>query len=248
MGENGGVAEAVEDELATGFDLVLAHGLQQFGAGWGERMVRGLAKVGLQALPRGECDSVLLNEAAEGTAEAFVAETAGEEGEVDVAGGFVPGAEGAGGDVLPNAFGGAAEPGKFPVMDDAGAVGGEVGEKTAIEQLVQEELAAVFDEVGAVDDKHGCISLPRAEDAVGALLDLGVDGVGDGVRAIRGFDEHVGELAQAVALGEGQDPQPGEIERVGWDWHVRAGLTRGQVREGEVQLAITIPAGPTCQG
>jgi hypothetical protein len=109
-GEDGGGAPAMEEEEAPGFELVGAHGLEELGARGGKRVGGLAAEVGFEGFGRGEGEAVFLDEAAEGFAVAFGTESADEEGEVDVAAGFVPGAKGAGGDVFADAFGGAAEP------------------------------------------------------------------------------------------------------------------------------------------
>src|SRR5438046_449880 len=110
----------------AGRNHVLAHGAEEIGAGGRER-VRGLFAQGrFEFLRLRKNRAVLVDEATEGTAEALTVNAADQEREMDVAAGFVPGAEGAGSDVLADALGGAAEEREFPIVNDACAVGGEM--------------------------------------------------------------------------------------------------------------------------
>src|SRR3954467_8575618 len=113
VGEHAGVAPPVQYDHWAGRDHVLAHGAEEIGTSGGERM-RGLfAHRFFQFLRFRKNRAILIDEAAERPTEAFAVDAADEQGEMDVAPSFVPGAEGAGGDVVTNAFGGAAEEGEF---------------------------------------------------------------------------------------------------------------------------------------
>ena len=57
---------------------------------------------------------------------------------MDVAAGFVPGAEAAGGDVIADTLGGAAEEREFPIVNDARAVCGEMGHPAMIEKTIKQ--------------------------------------------------------------------------------------------------------------
>ena len=75
---------------------------------------------------------------------------------------LVPGAERAGGHVLLDALGRGAEPGVFPVVDRAGAVGGQVGQPAAGHHPLEDPRGAVAQQVGAVDQHHGRAAAARA--------------------------------------------------------------------------------------
>ena len=124
-----------------GREPVGEHGVQQFGPGRRQRVRRLVAQRLLQRLGRGQGHAVLADEAAEAAAIAFAAQRAGQQRQMDAAAGFVPGAEGAGGDILPDAFLGAAEEGEFPIVNGAGAVGGEVGDPAVLDEPVDDAHA-----------------------------------------------------------------------------------------------------------
>ena len=70
---------------------------------------------------------------------------------MDAAASFSPGAESASGNVFLHAFLGAPEKGKFPVVNGARAVGGEMGNRTAFDEPVDDAQGAVFDQVRTVE-------------------------------------------------------------------------------------------------
>ena len=70
-----------------------------------------------------------------------------EHGEIQVASRLVPGPECAGRGVLADRFAGGALKGEFPVVDNAGPLGGQVGGQAGLDQTVQKRPAAVLDQV-----------------------------------------------------------------------------------------------------
>ncbi|MFM1942452.1 MAG: hypothetical protein RI897_1434 [Verrucomicrobiota bacterium] len=138
---------------------------------------------------------------------------------MDIPAGFVPGAEGSGGDVIADAFGGLALEGVFPVVDDAGAVGGDMGEESTLEHLVDDELGAVFYEVCSVDEHDGGVAMVGFTDGLGAGFDLLADEVVAWGWGLGGFDQNILEFREATALGEGEGFDLGEVDGVGLGWH-----------------------------
>src|SRR5688500_5677688 len=151
-GEDGGVFPAVFKVVATLWNDFGFNQCEELEAGcvkwifwkggdelaeWG--VVRQISAIGF-------------NETTKCAAVAFSAKRPIVESDMNVARGFVPGAEGAGGDVLFDAFGRATEPGEFPVVDGAGAVGGEVGDPAVGHHFVEEKRGAVAEEMRAVDE------------------------------------------------------------------------------------------------
>ena len=210
--EHAAVAVRVRDDVLAGLEAEALDGLEQVGARGGERV----AWLGLNLLRQlglgGDERAVLVDELAERLAVAEAAHGPGQQREVDEAPRFVPGAEVAGGDVVADALGGAAQPGKFPVVNRPGPVGREVRKEAAVEHLAEEELPAVLHEVRAVDEHHGCVAFERGLDVLRATLDeRGVevaDGRGRGGR----LDEHLVHGAHALALREREDADFGEVE------------------------------------
>ena len=143
--------------------------------------------------------AILIDEAAERPTEAFAVDAADEQGEMDVAPSFVPGAEGAGGDVVTNAFGGAAEEGEFPIVNDAGAIRSEMRHPAVIEKAVEQQLAAVLNEMGPVNEHHARSMLKGGFDLCGAKADGFLKRISDGRRLVRGLDEDLFHLAHALA-------------------------------------------------
>src|SRR5437879_5196505 len=121
-----------DDELVGG-KLVLEHGLEELGARSREGIGGFVANQFFKRSPRGKNDTVFLNEPAETAAIALVSQRAGEKRKMNGTPRFVPGAERAGGDILADAFFSAPQEGEFPVMNGAGAVGGQVSDPAFFE-------------------------------------------------------------------------------------------------------------------
>jgi hypothetical protein len=102
-----------------------------------------------------------VDEAAQALSVTFAMRRAGEQGELNIAAGFVPGAECAGGDVFADALLGAAEKGEFPIVNRACAIGRQVCDPTAFDEGIHDALNAVFDEVRAVHQDHAGIAFAR---------------------------------------------------------------------------------------
>ena len=94
---------------------------------------------------------------------------------MDIAAGFVPGAEIALGDAFANALRRPAEPGIFPVVDGRGAVGGQVGQPALRHHSFEDQGGAIAEEMGAVDQHDGCLPPLGGDDGPG----LGFDGGGN---------------------------------------------------------------------
>ena len=161
--------------IAAGRPALLAHGPQQVGPGRGERMGRLGGDGGGQLVGVGQRGAVFVDEPAQRTAVAEAVERAGHQGQVDVGGRLVPGAERAAGDVHLDALGRGAEPGVFPVVDRAGAVGGQVRQPAAGHHPFEDAGRAVAEQVGAVDQHHRRPALAGGADLVGAVADSGGD-------------------------------------------------------------------------
>ena len=101
---------------------------------------------------------------------------------MDVRRGLVPGAERAGGDVLLDGFGRCAEPGVFPVVDRAGAVGRQVRQPAAGHHSLEDPRGAVAQQVGAVDQDDGGAALAGGADLLRAVVDDGGEMLGAGGR------------------------------------------------------------------
>ena len=135
-GEDAGIFPRVRNLVTAGGEVVSAHGGKQFSVSG-----RGIV---FQCSWIGEGHAVFLDKSADAFAEAFAARGPGEHGEVYVVAGFVPRAEGAGGDIGADALGAAAVVRPFPVMDYARAVGGEMGEPATGHEAVEDFMGAVF--------------------------------------------------------------------------------------------------------
>ena len=83
---------------------MLAHGVEQLGPCRGERVCRFLAQALFEFIRLREDRAVLVDKSAERAAKAFGSHAADEQRKMDVAAGFVPRAEGAGCDVIADAF------------------------------------------------------------------------------------------------------------------------------------------------
>ena len=150
--------------MAAGGKAMSSHGGKEFGVG-GDG-------VSFQPGRIRERDSVFLDEAADALAKALTAGGTGKNGEVKVAPGLVPRAEGSGGDVGANTLGGAAVVGPFPVVDDASSIGGQVSEPAAFHESVENLVGAVLDEVRAIDKHDAGVLLTGSAEGAGALGNL----------------------------------------------------------------------------
>ena len=111
-----------------------------------------------------QCHAVFRDELAQGPPVANSGHARREQGDVDVAARLVPRAEAAVGDAVADAFRGAAQPGIFPVVDRAGAVGGQVREPTLGHQGLEDPRGPVPQKVRAVDEHHrGAAAAGRAD-------------------------------------------------------------------------------------
>ena len=72
---------------------------------------------------------------------------AGQNGQVQVAARLLPGAEGAGGGVLADRFARVPLEGEFPIVNDAGALGGQMGRQAGFDQAIHQRAGAVFHKV-----------------------------------------------------------------------------------------------------
>ena len=195
-------------------DGVLAwHGAwREFGAGGGER--RG----GSELDARGEVgeiwqfDAILADETPERFAVAFAAEAADEQGDGEVAAGLVPRAEIAVSDAALDAFRGAAEPGKFPIVDGARAIGREVRDPAIREQALDERRGAIAGKVRAVDEHDGGAAPPGGANFFRAIGDGVLLRRGDGWKRRIGGDEDLIDQGEAIALRERQHLKLGEVE------------------------------------
>src|SRR2546427_9223656 len=83
--------------------------------------------------------AVMVDKPSKRTAEAFAIDASDQQCEMNVAAGFVPGAEAAGGDVIADTLGGAAEEREFPIVNDACAVRGQVRHPAVIEDMIEQQ-------------------------------------------------------------------------------------------------------------
>ena len=132
---------------------------------------------------------------------------------MDVAARFVPGAEAALGDAVADAFRRAAQPGIFPIVDRAGAVGGQVREPALGDQGIDDSCRPVFHEVRAVDQHHrgaalaGCANLGRQ------IVERGRQARVQRARRGGRIDEDLLHAREALALGQRIDADLTEIQR-----------------------------------
>lgn len=124
---------------------------------------------------------------------------------MDVTAGFVPGAKGAGGDVFADAFFRAAEEGKFPIVNGAGAVGREVGDPAALDEGIDDAVRAIFHEMRAIHENDAGIARAGGGDFFGAIENERFDFGRAGRRSFCRIDQDFFDGAKAAALGEGQD-------------------------------------------
>jgi hypothetical protein len=80
------------------------------------------------------------------------------------------------------------------------------------EHAVEEKLSAVLNQVRAVKDDDAGAAFFGGFDFLGALGDVGARGCGTGGGRFGGFDEGVLELGEALAVRQGEDFEPGEVE------------------------------------
>ena len=123
---------------------VNTHGLQQFGPGRASGCEGSARSAASSDSTEGRVDAVPGNEFSNGCFQIRGLQPAAQQGEMNVAARFIPRPKGAGGDILPDVLGGEAEKGKFPVVDDARAVGGQVGDPAAFPTAGSSRLAAPF--------------------------------------------------------------------------------------------------------
>lgn len=138
---------------------------------------------------------------------------------MDVATGFIPGAEGAGGDVFLHAFGGATKEGEFPIMNGAGTVRAEVGDPAEFHQGVHDGCATVFDDVGAVKQHDAGALLVGRGDAFGCFPNHLHEVVGKSGRGSVEIDERVFDGGFAEPLLEGKHLELLEVEWGGELFH-----------------------------
>src|SRR5207247_669815 len=115
IGQHASVAETMKNHVTTSLELVPAHRQEQVSARRRKRMRRFIAKLLLERTDGREGRAVFGREPPQRAPETFAAQSAGKQREVNVATGFVPGAECARGNVVPHAFRRAAEEREFPV-------------------------------------------------------------------------------------------------------------------------------------
>ena len=201
-----------------------AHRQQQVRARRRERMRGFIAQQFFERFDGGESRAILIDESSQRPAETFAAQGPREQREVNVAPGFVPGAEPAAGDIVAHAFRRTAEKRELPVVNDAGAIGCDVGEPSAFHHPVQQQLAAVFDEVRAVDQHDGRISLQRGPGFPGAVLNDSGNALRARRRVVCRLDQNFLHAALAVAFREGKDLQLLEIQGSGRVRHGESGV------------------------
>ena len=200
--------------MPSGGPALFAHRPQQIGPRRSERMPR-LRGDGVRELADGgkRCP-VFLDEPAQSAAVAEAVQRPGHQGEVDVRGRFVPGPKRAAGHVHLNAFRRGAEPGVLPVVDRAGAVGGQVRQPAAAHHAFKNAGGAVPQQVGAVDQQHRRATPPGPADRVGAVSHERPNALG----ALRGrglrVEEDVVSPRQTLALGQGKHPQFAQVQRL----------------------------------
>ena len=101
--------------------------------------------------------------------------------------------------------------GELPVVDDAGALGGQMRGQAGLDQAVQQRARAVLDKVRAVGEHDRRLAIARGEHLLGQVVDLPADGRiarrGRGGRLGRQF----GQVQQVAAHGEGLNEK---LERI----------------------------------
>ena len=154
----------------------------------------------------GKRRAVFLDEPAQRPAVAQAVERAGHEREMDVRRRLVPGAEGARRHVLLDALGRGAQPGVFPVVDRAGAVGRQVRQPAAGHHPLENPGGAVAQQVGAVDQHDGrARARGRPGSSARSLRPATPTGSGHGVERSVGIDQDLVGPRQALALGQRKD-------------------------------------------
>src|SRR4051812_13151565 len=169
---------------------------------------------------RRKCNAIFYDETAEAAAIAFIAQCPCEECEMDVAAGFLPCAERAGGHVLADAFFGAPKKCEFPIMNGARAIGREMCDPAALHERIDDAMRAVLYEVRAIHENDAGVTLSGGSDFCGAIANGGFDFSGAGWRSCRRVNEDFIDRAEASAFSQRINFQPLEIERFGHKAHV----------------------------
>src|SRR6266581_3193778 len=112
-------------------------------------MRRYIAQRSFQRFDGRQSCALFSNKSPKAAAKAFVAQRSCEQRQMNVAAGLVPSPERARGNVLLDAFFGAAKEGQFPIVNGAGAVGRQMGEPPALSQQVDDAQRAVFNQMRA---------------------------------------------------------------------------------------------------
>src|SRR5512143_3273695 len=102
---------------AAAREMVCPHRLEQFGAGGREWMRGFVAQELFEITGRRDGDAFFDDESPEAAAEAFGTQRAREQGEMNMAPGFIPRAERSGGDILLHVLFRAAEERELPIVD-----------------------------------------------------------------------------------------------------------------------------------
>ena len=123
---------------------------------------------------------------------------------MNAAASFIPDAEGAGGNVVPDDFGGDAGEGKFPIVNGAGAVSREMREPVAFQETADNWGRAIFYQVGPEDEHDGRFARAGLGDLPGASANERQIGGRAGRWAGLGIDQNILQARQAVALGKRQ--------------------------------------------
>ena len=200
--ENGTLLVRMIHRDATGRKFVNEHRLEQLGTSGRERMRWLCAQKFFKLGCRRERHAVFNDESAEAATITFLAQRTGQQREMDVAPGFVPSPERAGGDVVADAFLGATLEREFPIVDCPRAVRGEVRDPAALDQDVHHGEQTVLHEMRAVEKHHVGAAFACGFDVGSAGANVrevfgGANGRGSG-----GINEHLLNRAQATPLCE----------------------------------------------
>ena len=154
-----------------------AHRCEQFGPGGGERVA--FAQILLEFLFEsgdfGKKESIFRNHRTHRLAIAHAAQGIDLHRQIEPAAGLVPGAETALGDIGADILLRTALVGEFPVMDGAGAVGGEMGYPAPLHHPDHQRSGAVLDQMGPEGHYHAGAVSARRKQAPGGLADQAGD-------------------------------------------------------------------------
>ena len=185
LGEHAGVFPRMFHLVPSRREAVRPHRHEQFRAGRGQRMGRLGAQELFEHFRRRQSHALLNDETSKAAPVTFAVQRAGQQREMSVAPGLVPGAESAGGDILLDTLGRASKKSPFPIVNGARPVGGEMRDPATGHELIQQKVAAVFQKMRSVNQQDARAALAGRANFFNGLMDDFRAGLG-ARRKIRG--------------------------------------------------------------